>query len=100
MSDPLISDTVTGSTAYQYTRSVKCNTNYFWRVMAIKPVESEWSATFSYMTQESEMPSIPQREMNVAGTSKTPVWAWVLIALGTIGCANVLIISLRRMKHL
>ncbi|MEJ2739073.1 MAG: hypothetical protein P8105_04475 [Dehalococcoidia bacterium] len=99
MSKPLVSDTVTGSTAYQYTGNLKCNTNYFWRVIALEPVESEWSAVFSFMTQEREMPAMRQREIQTSDESKTPVWVWVLIALGTIGCANVLVISLHRMKQ-
>ena len=99
MSDPLVSDIVTGSTAYHYMKSIKCNTNNFWRVMALEPVESEWSATFSFMTQATEMPSMSQREIQTSGTSKTPVWAWILIALGTIGCTNVLIIAVRRMNR-
>jgi hypothetical protein len=97
MSEPLVSDIITGSTAYQYTGNLKCNTNYFWRVIAQEPVESEWSATFSFMTQEGEMLAMRQREAQISNTPGTPVWAWVLIALGTIGCANVLIIAVRRM---
>jgi hypothetical protein len=99
MSNPLISNTVMGSTAYQYTKSLKCNMNYFWRVMALEPVESEWSATFSFMTQVAEMPAMSQRDVQASSTSRTPVWAWVLIALGTIGCTNVLVIAIHRMNE-
>jgi hypothetical protein len=97
MSNPLVSTDITGSTAYQYVGSLKCNTNYFWRVMALEPVPGEWSATFSFMTQAGELPSMPSSHVR---TSKTPVWIWVLIALGATGCVNVLIIAARRMKQL
>jgi hypothetical protein len=79
MSSPLVSTTVTGATAYQYTGALKCNTNYFWRVMATDPAPSEWSATFSFMTQpEPPAPEPP------AGPEPTPIWVWVVIAIGAI----------------
>jgi hypothetical protein len=79
MSSPLVSTTVTGATAYQYTGTVKCNTNYFWRVMSTDPAPSEWSATFSFMTQpEPPAPTPP------AGPEPTPIWVWVVIAIGAI----------------
>jgi hypothetical protein len=97
MSNPIVSETVTGSTAYQYTKRLQCNTNYFWRVKALEPVPGDWSAVFSFMTQAGEMPSRPSS--GTVPSSKTPVWAWVLIGLGTLGCANVLIIAARRMNE-
>jgi len=79
MSSPLVSTTVTGATAYQYTGTVKCNTNYFWHVMSTEPAPSEWSATFSFMTQpEPPAPAPP------AGPEPTPIWVWVVIAIGAI----------------
>jgi hypothetical protein len=79
MSSPLVSTTVTGATAYQYTGTVKCNTNYFWRVMSTEPAPSEWSATFSFMTQP-EPPPPPEQP----GPEPTPIWVWVVIAIGAI----------------
>jgi hypothetical protein len=79
MSSPLVSTTVNGATAYQYTGTIKCNTNYFWRVMATEPAPSEWSATFSFMTQPEPPPppAAPDPE-------PTPIWVWVVIAIGAI----------------
>jgi hypothetical protein len=79
MSSPLVSTTVTGATAYQYTGTVKCNTNYFWRVMATEPAPSEWSATFSFMTQPEPPPPAP-----APAPKPTPIWVWVVIAIGAI----------------
>jgi hypothetical protein len=78
MSSPLVSTTV-DTTAYQYTGTVKCNTNYFWRVMAVEPAPSEWSAVFSFMTQpEPPAPAPP------APAPEVPIWVWILIAIGAI----------------
>ncbi len=79
MSSPLVSTTVS-TTSYQYDGTVKCNTNYFWRVMSVEPAPSEWSAVFSFMTQaepEEVIPEPPPEEV-------TPIWVWVIIAIGAI----------------
>ena len=79
MSSPLVSTTVP-TTSYQYDGTVQCNTNYFWRVMAVEPAPSEWSAVFSFMTQaepEEVIPEPPPEET-------TPIWVWVIIAIGAI----------------
>lgn len=78
MSSPLVSTSVK-TTAYQYTGTVKCNKNYFWRVMAVAPAPSEWSAVFSFMTQpEPPPPPAP------APAPEIPMWVWILIAIGAI----------------
>jgi hypothetical protein len=81
MSSPLVSTTVKGATAYQYDGNVKCNTNYFWRVMAVEPAPSEWSAVFSFMTQ-AEPP--PPPEPTPVPEEVTPLWVWVIIAIGAV----------------
>jgi len=79
MSSPLTSTTVKGATAYQYDGTLKCNTNYFWRVQASEPAPSEWSAVFSFMTQAEEPP--PPAPAPAPGT---PMWVWVIIGIGAI----------------
>jgi hypothetical protein len=81
MSSPLVNEVVRESTAYQFTGDPKCNTNYFWRVMAVEPVESEWSAVFSFMTQ-AEPPAPPAP--TPTPEEQTPIWVWVIIAIGAI----------------
>jgi hypothetical protein len=78
MSSPLVS-TAVKTTAYQYTGTVKCNKNYFWRVMAVKPAPSEWSAVFSFMTQPAPLPPPAP-----APAPEIPMWVWILIAIGAI----------------
>jgi hypothetical protein len=78
MSSPLVS-TAVKTTAYQYTGTAKCNTNYFWRVQAAKPAPSEWSAVFSFQTQKEAPPPQPP-----APAPETPMWVWVIIAIGAI----------------
>ncbi len=80
MSSPLVSTTVSNATAYQYDGTVKCNTNYFWRVMAVEPAPSEWSAVFSFMTQAEEVAPPPP----VIPEEVTPLWVWVIIAIGAV----------------
>ncbi len=57
MSSPLVSVEVP-TTAYRYDGLLKCNTNYFWRVMSAKPYYSEWSTTFSFMTRSTQEQSL------------------------------------------
>jgi len=81
MSSPIVSTEVKGATAYQWTGTPKCNTNYFWRVMATTPAPSEWSATFSFMTQPAPpAPTTPPAEKEPV----TPLWVWIIIAIGAI----------------
>jgi len=79
MSSPIVSTTVKNATAYQWTGTPKCNTSYFWRVMATAPAPSEWSATFSFQTQPA--PPAPPPEKPEPGT---PLWVWVIIGIGSI----------------
>jgi hypothetical protein len=79
MSSPLVSTEVP-TTAYQYKGTIKCNQAYFWRVMATQPAPSEWSSVFSFKTQKAVVPVPPP----VVPEEKTPLWVWVVIAIGAI----------------
>jgi hypothetical protein len=39
------------TTAYECDGTLDYSTNYFWRVMAIEPAPSDWSAVFSFLTE-------------------------------------------------
>ncbi|MBM3142627.1 MAG: hypothetical protein FJ005_06235 [Chloroflexi bacterium] len=67
------------TTAYEYKGTLDYGTNHFWRVMALEPSPSDWSATFSFQTEPAPTPLPPPTE-----ASTTPLWAWVLVAIGAI----------------
>jgi len=67
------------TTAFQYDGTLDYSTSYFWRVMSVEPAPSDWSATFSIMT-EAAPPAAP----GPTPAPPTPVWVWVVIAIGAI----------------
>lgn len=87
MGSPLTSTTVK-TTAYQYNSQLKCNKSYFWRVMAVQPAPSEWSAVFSFKV-------CPEQEAAVSlaiPVALTPLWVWVI--LGLVGVMVVVVVLL------
>ena len=92
MSNPLVSTSIQASTAYRYEGTLKCNSTYFWRVMATQPAPSEWSAIFTLKTAETNIAaSTPP-----AAEKTTPLWVWGIIALGSIIAGGLLILIIRR----
>jgi hypothetical protein len=78
MTQVIVQATV-ATTAYKYEDTLDYSTNYFWRVMALEPVPSDWSATFSFKTEPTLAPlPLP------AEPPATPLWVWVVIGIGTI----------------
>jgi len=67
------------TTAFEYDGALEYSANYFWRVMAVEPAPSDWSATFSFLT-EAAPPVAP----GPAPAPPTPLWVWVVIAIGAI----------------
>jgi hypothetical protein len=65
------------TTAYEYDGQLEYGQSYFWRVMALEPVPSDWSATFSFQTEAA-----PPPPAEPAPRPETPLWAWVVIAIG------------------
>jgi hypothetical protein len=74
----VVSETEVASTSYAYDGNLEYNTNYFWRVMALEPAPSDWSAIFSFRTEAAPEPVTPEKP------APTPVWVWVVIAIGAI----------------
>ena len=83
------------TTAYEYDGQLEYGQSYFWRVMALEPAPSDWSATFSFQT---ETPPPPPPTPPPAIQPETPLWAWVVIAIGTalVIATTVLIFRARR----
>ena len=89
----VVKSAITTTTAYQYDGVLEYNTNYFWRVRTIEvngqPVTSDWSATFSFRTEEAP-PEVP-----VPSEQATPLWVWVVIGIGSVLVIATLILLLR-----
>lgn len=82
------------TTAYEYNGQLEYGKSYFWRVMALEPAPSDWSATFNFQTEAAP----PPPPTPPTPTHQTPVWAWVVIAIGTalVIATTVLIFKARR----
>jgi hypothetical protein len=107
MSSPVVTAT-TKTTAYMWTGTPACNKVYFWRVMATQPAPSEYSATFSFMTQAPPPPAttppppvtitqVPPSTPTVTAVvnvpkAETPLWVWVVIGIGSILVIVVLVL--------
>ena len=46
----VVVDDEADTSAYEYEGTLDYGTNYFWRVMALEPAPSDWSATFVFQT--------------------------------------------------
>jgi hypothetical protein len=80
----IVAEDAVPTTAYEYTGTLDYSTNYFWRVMALEnekgqQVPSDWSATFSFQTVAA-----PEAPPAAPEAPATPLWVWVVIALGAI----------------
>ena len=89
----VVKEAAVTTTAYNYDGELEYGQIYFWRVMALEPAPSDWSATFSFQTEApppsaSAPPTPPQ----------TPLWAWVVIVIGLILLITIiaLIFTMRR----
>ena len=75
----IVVEAETETTAFEYDGTLDNGVNYFWRVMAVSPAPSDWSATFSFQTEAAPAP--PPAPAPEPGT---PLWVWVVIAVGAI----------------
>jgi hypothetical protein len=73
----------TNTTAYSYSGALDYSTSYFWCVKALEVnnqnIPSDWSATFSFQT----VPAL-SAEKPAPAEPATPLWVWVVIAIGAI----------------
>jgi hypothetical protein len=79
------------TTAFEYDGALNYSTDYFWQVMAIEPVPSDWSATFSFQTT-SEVTTAPSEtsitgiwganhNINLIPGLPLVPWIWVILAV-------------------
>lgn len=86
----IIVETEVPTSAYEYSGILDYNANYFWRVMALEPFPSDWSATFCFQTEAA--PALPSPQAPQAAT----LWVWLIIAIGVILNIGLFILILRR----
>jgi len=79
------------TSAYEYEGRLDYSTNYFWQVTALQPATGDWSATFSFQTEAAPALPPPPQPPQV-----TPLWVWVIIAIGIILDISLFILILRR----
>jgi hypothetical protein len=72
----IVAEAEVTTTAYEYEGTLDYGSSYFWRVMAIEPAPSDWSAVFTLQTEAAPLPAPPPAPPPPA----TPLWAWVVIA--------------------
>jgi hypothetical protein len=90
-----VEDAAVSTTYYEFNGVLDYNTNYFWRVMALEPAPSDWSATFSFQTEVAPPP--PPDVTPEPFTWKIAILVLIGIALAAAsGAAIWLIISKRR----
>jgi hypothetical protein len=94
----IVKQVSTSSTGYEYSGTLDYDTNYFWRVRATEvngqPITSDWSATFSFRTEES--PVVPD---TTPAAQETPFWVWIVIGVGTLLVIVTLILILRTRRQ-
>jgi hypothetical protein len=83
------------TTAYEYDGQLEYGQSYFWQVMALEPVPSDWSATFSFQTEAAALTpptqSVPK--------SEPPLWAWVIIAVGVALLIAIIVLIFRARRR-
>jgi hypothetical protein len=82
------------TTAYEYAEQLEYGQSYFWRVMALEPAPSDWSATFSFQTEAA-----PPPPAEPAPQPETPLWAWVVIAIGLALLIAMIVFTFRARKR-
>jgi len=56
----LVKEATVTTTAFEYDGTLDYSSSYFWRVMSLEPVPSDWSATFSFQTGTPSAPPVSQ----------------------------------------
>jgi hypothetical protein len=89
----LLVSNITDTAAYQYDGQLDFDRSYYWRVMAMEPVASDWSASFSFTVQPEQVTQAPTERKESA-----PLWAWIGIFGGITTAFVLFFLILRLMK--
>jgi hypothetical protein len=90
----IIKDAVVTTTAYEYDGQLEYSQTYFWRVMALEPTPSDWSAIFSFRTEAA-----PPAVATSPAAEPTPVWVWPVIVIGLILLCVIIVLIFRLRRH-
>jgi hypothetical protein len=82
----LLSRENVGQSAYVYPGTLEWGATYFWRVRALSPYPSEWSAASFTVAAQPVPQVVPQASALGVGVSAlsvdgTPLWVWLVIAV-------------------
>jgi hypothetical protein len=80
--------------AYEYEGQLEYSQSYFWRVMALEPVPSDWSAILNFKTEAAPLPPAEP-----ASQLETPLWAWVVIAIGLALLIAIIVLVFRARRR-
>lgn len=89
----VVKDAVVTTTAYDYDGDLEYGEVYFWRVMALEPAPSDWSATFSFQTEEAPLAQATEPE-----PEPTPLWVWPVISFGIIALIVLIVLLFNRYR--
>jgi hypothetical protein len=92
----VIADAVVTTTAYNYDGQLEFGQAYFWKVMALEPAPSDWSATFTFQTEAAPVPAFLEP---VPPSPTVPIWGWVFIGLGLILIIVVIVLIFRMRRR-
>jgi hypothetical protein len=87
------------TTAYEYDGQLEYGQSYFWKVMALEPAPGDWSAIFSFQTEAAPTTSPPQPELQKDRPQTTPLWAWVIIAIGLALLIPIIVLIFRARRR-
>jgi hypothetical protein len=85
----VLADTVVTTTAYEYQDRLDYGQAYYWRIMALEPIPSDWSAVFTFRT------NLPPRSLPEGPATQIPLWAWVVIVIGLILLCIIIVLIFR-----
>jgi hypothetical protein len=87
----ILVDEKVSKSAYANTDDLEYSTIYYWRYMASKPVPSNWSPVFIFITESYPIASTLPATTPLPLVTPIPIWVWVLMGTSTILAIVILI---------
>jgi hypothetical protein len=82
--------------SYDYDGTLDYGTNYSWRVMALEPATSDWSATFSFQTEAAPPPPLAAAPQTI--TWPLAILMLIVLALAASSGLSIWLIISKRQK--